>query len=201
MDGGAPIKFRRRNYFIKKGLQGSFVLSFSLAVLAGLFLNLLAAYFLIDRELAGELYRIHLKIRTTSEVAWPILWRLGAATVAVVLIVAAAIGWLLTKRVETLLRAFVDSVRKAAGGDLTERIEKKEGLENLPGAFNSVVASLGKDLAVIRGSVESAERLSNALRGALGEDVAASRSALQEPLRGLSNDAAMAAERISRFRV
>lgn len=201
MDGGAPIKFRRRNYFIKKGLQGSFVLSFSLAVLAGLFLNLLAAYFLIDRELAGELYRIHLKIRTTSEVAWPILWRLGAATVAVVLIVAAAIGWLLTKRVETLLRAFVDSVRKAAGGDLTERIEKKEGLENLPGAFNSVVASLGKDLAVIRGSVESAERLSNALRGALGEDVAASRSALQDPLRGLSNDAAMAAERISRFRV
>ena len=201
MDGGAPIKFRRRNYFIKKGLQGSFVLSFSLAVLAGLFLNLLAAYFLIDRELAGELYRIHLKIRTTSEVAWPILWRLGAATVAVVLIVAAAIGWLLTKRVETLLRAFVDSVRKAAGGDLTERIEKKEGLENLPGAFNSVVASLGKDLAVIRGSVESAERLSNALRGALVEDVAASRSALQEPLRGLSNDAAMAAERISRFRV
>src|SRR3989338_2201003 len=150
MDGGAPIKFRRRNYFIKKGLQGSFVLSFSLAVLAGLFLNLLAAYFLIDRELAGELYRIHLKIRTTSEVAWPILWRLGAATVAVVLIVAAAIGWLLTKRGETLLRAFVDSVRKAAGGDLTERIEKKEGLENLPGAFNSVVASLGKDLAVIR---------------------------------------------------
>ena len=71
----------------------------------------------------------------------------------------------------------------------------------LPGAFNSVVASLGKDLAVIRGSVESAERLSNALRGALGEDVAASRSALQDPLRGLSNDAAMAAERISRFRV
>ncbi len=93
-------RFRRRHFFTDKALQSRFILGFSLAVFFGILINLLVVYFLIDRELAAELYKIHLKVRTTSEIALPILWRLGAVTIPLILIVAAVIGRYLTRRVE-----------------------------------------------------------------------------------------------------
>lgn len=201
MEKASSPKFRRRNYFIKKGLQGSFVLSFSAAVLAGLFINLVAAYFLIDRELSGELYRVHLKIRTTSEVAWPILWRLGALTVAAVIAVSVFIGWLLTRRVEAPLSVFLGAVRKAAGGDLTGRLGGKEGMEGLPEAFDSMASSLDKAISGVRSAVEALDERSTALNTALGKDIASSRRALSGTLSGLSTEINAAMERISRLKV
>jgi len=71
MDSAVQSRFRRRNYLINRRLQSRFIAGFSAAVLLGFLANLLVAYFLIDRELSQELYKIHIKIRTTSEIAVP----------------------------------------------------------------------------------------------------------------------------------
>src|SRR3990170_6121096 len=116
--------YRRRNYFIKKGLQARFVLGFTLLVLSGFVVNLAAVYFLIDRELAAGLYKVHLKVRTTSEIAFPVLWRMGALTVPAVVLSAALVGHYLTRRLEMPLLGLMEAVRKDGEGDFTRRLSK-----------------------------------------------------------------------------
>ena len=40
-------------------------------------------YYIVDKELALELYKSHIKIRSTGEVIGPILWYLSIATIPV----------------------------------------------------------------------------------------------------------------------
>lgn len=110
--------YKRRNLLIKKGMQSRFVLGFTTVVAGGFVLNLLLSYYLIDRALEAELYRSHLTIRTTADIAGPVLWRLGAATAAAIAVVSAVIGYYLTEGVEEPLHGFVESIRKTSGGDL-----------------------------------------------------------------------------------
>lgn len=139
---GRP-KYRRRNYFIKKGLQGKFVIGLSLVVLLGVLLNLALAYFFLDRELAGELYKIHLKISTTSELAWPVLWKIGAVTLPVALIAAVLAAYYFTRRLEPPIRVFVANIRRLANGDFSEK----------PGPI--AVEGLGEALGKAHGGLES----------------------------------------------
>ncbi|MBI5492542.1 MAG: hypothetical protein HY893_06385 [Deltaproteobacteria bacterium] len=149
-------RYRRRRYLINKGLQTRFIIGFSLAVFLGFILNLLFVYFLIDRELTRELYKIHIKIRTTSEIAAPILWQLGAVTVPVILIASAVLGYYLTRRVEVPLVSFRKAIRRAGLGDLTGTLGD-DFTGGLSKAFNKVSASLEKRFRALKGSVEGLE--------------------------------------------
>ena len=140
-NGWLPRYSRRRKFFIKKGLQGRFVAGFTLAVFLGLLANLLVSYFLIDRELNEELYKIHIKIRTTSEIAVPILVKLGAVTVPSILLASAAIGFFLTRRIELPLLQFRDAIRSRARCDFSKDLSKKTPLD-MASAFNGMSRSL-----------------------------------------------------------
>lgn len=151
-----PI-FRRRSYFINMRLQSGFVASFSSAVLLGFLCNLFIAYFLIDRELSQELYKIHIKIRTTSEIAVPILLKLSAVTVSTILVISAAIGYFLTRRLELPLLELREAVAGIARGDLTRRLSKKIPGE-LPEVFNAMSRSLDAQFSSIKKSGQVLER-------------------------------------------
>ncbi len=147
-------RYRRRNYFIKKGLQTKFVIGFSLAVFLGFIFNLSLVYFLIDRELTEELYKIHIKIRTTSEIAAPILWELGAVTVPLIIITSAVLGFYLTRKVEVPLLSFREAVRKAGQGDLTSTL-RDDITGGLSEVFNRASASLDERFRSFKSSVET----------------------------------------------
>ncbi|MCC6502208.1 MAG: hypothetical protein IT362_03600 [Deltaproteobacteria bacterium] len=137
-----PRYSRRRKFFIKKSLQGRFIAGFTLAVFLGLLANLLVSYFLIDRGLDEELYKIHLKIRTTSGIAVPILVKLGAVTVPSILIVSGAIGFFLTRSIELPLIQFRDAIQSRARGDFSTDLPKNMPPE-LATAFDNMSRSLG----------------------------------------------------------
>ena len=42
-----------------------------------------------------ELYRIHLRIRTTSEIAVPILWKLSLIIIPLIIVISAVLGYVL----------------------------------------------------------------------------------------------------------
>ncbi|OGP21078.1 MAG: hypothetical protein A2054_00690 [Deltaproteobacteria bacterium GWA2_55_10] len=157
MDKRALSKYRRRNYFINRRLQSGFVAAFSSAVLLGFIANLFIAYFLIDRELSQELYKIHIKIRTTSEIAVPILLKLSAVTVSTILVLSAAIGYLLTRRIELPLLELREAVAGISRGDLTRRLSKKIPGE-LPAVFNAMSRSLDALFSSIKKSGQVLER-------------------------------------------
>ncbi|MFQ5735612.1 MAG: hypothetical protein ACE5GY_01970 [Thermodesulfobacteriota bacterium] len=165
--GRETIRYRRRKFFIKRGLQGRFVIGFSSAVLIGLLLNMLLVYFLIDRELASELYTIHLKIRTTSQIAVPVLWKLAAVTVPFILAVSAVVGYFLTRRVEGSLEEVGQTLKKTGHGDFTQRLGGSAGTE-LSGTFNSAVKSLARKFGALKTSGALLDEGLDRLNGALG---------------------------------
>jgi len=153
-------KFRRRNFFIKRRLQGKFVAGFTAMVLAGIILNLLLAYYLIDSRLTDEIYRIHLTVRSTSEVAWPVLWKLSLATVCVGSFVTAGIVYHLTRRIETPVLDFIGNIRSAAGADFSKRFAGAgiNGLEDLRVFYNGMAHSIEKRLGAVMGLAVEMEK-------------------------------------------
>lgn len=161
--GRRPWRRKGRNFLVKRGIQSRFILGFTVVVLVGFALHLFLSYYIIDRQLAGELYRTHLKIRTTADIAGPILLRLAAVTVAAIVSVAAVFGYYLTQRVELPLYGFVAAVRRAGRGDFTGHIALKKAPGRLSEAFNEAVSMLDARFGSIKRSTpvfeEAAARL------------------------------------------
>lgn len=156
---GSYPRFRRRNYFIKKWLQGRFVFGFSVLVLFGFAVNLAAVYFLIDRELEGGLYKTHLRIRATSEIVWPVLWKLGIVTVPAIVVIAALIGYYLTRGLEFPLLQFMDALKKTGEGDFAGRLDAGSGdLSEVSKGFNRTAASFEKSFREVKESTAALDR-------------------------------------------
>lgn len=195
MDRKERPRFRRRNYFIKKGLQSRFIAGFSLAVFLGLLANLLVSYFLIDRELTQELYKIHIKIRTTSEIAVPILLKLSAVTIPSILIVSAVIGFFLTRRIELPLLKFRDAIQTRSRGDFSRDLSK-----NMPGelstAFNNMSRSLEAVFYSVKKSASSLDKESERLA-----KPEAAREELKSALEAITEARGQISLDISKFKV
>lgn len=192
-------KYSRRTYLINKGLQTKFIVGFSSAVFLGFVLNMLVVYFLIDRELTGELYKIHLTIRTTSDIAVPIILKLGAVTVPSVVIVSAFIGYLLTRRIEIPLKTFREAVKKAAAGDFTARLSANLPTA-LPEGFNRMSDSLSGSFSSLKNSFSELEGLARRL-GATADGGLASRAEIKDALKGIAGAREETALVLTRFKV
>ncbi|MDP2690402.1 MAG: hypothetical protein Q8P48_09885 [Deltaproteobacteria bacterium] len=197
--GTDAVKYRRRKFLVRKGLQGRFVIGFSSAVLVGLLANLVLAYFLIDRELTEELYKIHLKIRTTSEVAVPILWKLGAVTIPSIIAISAIIGHFLTRRVEAPLQRFGAAVKKTGEGDFTQRLGGSAGAE-LSGPFNAALRSMEQRFRPLKKSGRDLEDGLRRLEDAIGKD-SPSKAELVSALGPVREATARARRELSGFKV
>lgn len=198
-EGGSPPKFRRRNFFIKKGLQSRFILGFTASVLGGFLLNLLLVYYLIDRALSQELYKIHIKIQTTSEIAGPVLWKLGAITVPLIVAAAYVIGYYLTKGVEEPLLSFESAVKKTGGGDLTQKLPRKAPGE-LPAFFNRMASSLEETFSAVKKSASELEKSYESLYAA-GVTMPLSRKQAEDALKKASSARAGLHESLSKIKV
>lgn len=191
---GRPY-FRRRSFFINSGLQGRFTAGFTLAVFLGLAVNLLVSYFLIDRVLNEELYKIHIKIRTTSEVAVPILLKLSALTVPSILAVSAAVGFFLTRRIELPLQQFRVLMHDRSRGDFsTDLSENMPG--ELPAAFNSMSRSLEAAFRSLKKSASSLDKESRRLTGP-----EAARAEIKDALEAITEARERVSLVISKFKV
>lgn len=200
MSVNAFPKYRRRNFFIKRRLQGRFIAGFSIAVFMGYFLNLLLVYFLIDRELTSELYRIHLRIRTTSEIAVPILWKLSLIIIPLILVISAVLGYVLTRRVELPLLKFKQALKRAAEGDFTASLTEDKITGGLAGAFNAMTASLAGSFRSLK---DSAARLEE-MHGLLERESAGAlpgRAELKRALDGISEARIRTERLLDRFKV
>ncbi|MEE9542894.1 MAG: methyl-accepting chemotaxis protein [Thermodesulfobacteriota bacterium] len=195
-------RFRRRHFLTDKALQSRFILGFSLVVFFGILINLLVAYFLIDRELTAELYKIHLKVRTTSEIALPILWKLGAVTVPIIVIIAALIGRYFTRRVEEPLVPFLNVLKKTGEGDFTGRLDTDgEGrLNEVFGAFNDTCGIVEDGFGSIKDAVADLERGLDDVDAMVSSKEGAPDAELSKALDALSALSEKALKELSRFK-
>ncbi len=193
-------RFRRRNFFIKKNLQSKYIVGFTASVLGGFLLNLLLVYYLIDRALSQELYKIHLKIQTTSEIAGPVLWKLGAITVPLIIAAAYVIGYYLTKGVEEPLLAFESAVKKTGGGDFTQKLPKKAPGE-LTAFFNRMSSSLEETFATVKNASSELEKSYESLYVAVSVTRPFSRAQAEDALKRASSARAGLHDALSKIKV
>ena len=187
--------FRRRNFFINKRLQGKFIAGFSLTVFLGLAANLLASYFLIDRELNEELYKIHIKIGTTSDIAVPILLKLSAITIPSILAVSALIGFLLTRRIELPLQQFRGVIQSRSRGDFSKGLSK-----NMPGELPAAFNGMSRSLEAVFGSLKKSASILDKESQRLGKPEAA-RAEIESALEAITEARENISLEISKFKV
>ncbi|GMR04214.1 MAG: hypothetical protein BMS9Abin23_0105 [Thermodesulfobacteriota bacterium] len=199
---GVYPRFRRRHYFIKKGLQGKFVFGFSALVIFGFAANLAVVYFLIDRELEAGLYKTHLRVLGTSEIIWPLLWKLGVVTVPVIVIAAAVIGYYLTRRIETPLYNFMDALKKTGEGDFTRRLHTDSAnLQEVAREFNETAEFFEKSFSAVKKSALSLERTVEGLNFLLTEAEDSTEEEVLEMLGNFTNQRKKVLKDLSIFKV
>jgi len=195
--GRRPWRRKSRNFLIKGGIQSRFILGFTAVVVAGFALHLFLSYYIIDRQFAGELYRTHLKIRTTADIAGPILLRLAAGTVAVIVSAAAVFGYYLTHKVELPMYGFVGAVRRAGRGDLTSHIALKKAPGRLSEAFNAAFVALDARFGSIKRSTPVFEEAVARLGAATGSRLR--RDSAQAALDEIAAERARVMNELNRF--
>ncbi len=146
---------RRRRFFIVRSMQGRFVAGLVILVACGLFIDLGAAYFLIEGRLGERLYKIHLQVSSTSDIIWPVIWKLATVSVPFILLAGIVLGYLLTRSLEGGLGRHIEAMKKAGQeGDLTVRLGagSRNSLETARVAFNDAMELLDERFAAVQGA-------------------------------------------------
>ena len=149
--------FRRRNYFIKKGLQSRFIFGFSLTVAIGFLTSWILVYYLVDKRLAQALYRSHIKIGTTGEIIGDILLKVNLIAVPLLIISVIIVGLFIVNRVTIPLTGFKEALEDFGKGNLTPKVLKDIPAE-LSMAYNKMVGYLAKIFASVTARVDELEQ-------------------------------------------
>ncbi|MBI5328572.1 MAG: hypothetical protein HZB80_09855 [Deltaproteobacteria bacterium] len=149
--------FRRRNYFIKKGLQSRFIFGFSLSVVAGFLINWFLVYYLVDKGLAEALYRSHIKIGATGEVIGDILVKVNLVAAPLLIISVIIVGLFIVNKVTISLAGLKKAVEGFEKGDMTSR-----GLKDIPdellSSYSAMVNRFGKAFVSFKMQTDELEK-------------------------------------------
>ncbi|MFQ5479891.1 MAG: hypothetical protein ACE5DW_01275 [Thermodesulfobacteriota bacterium] len=196
---------RRRKFFIKRSLQGRFVAGLVILVTCGLFIDLVAAYFLIEGRLTERLYKIHLQVSSTSDIIGPVIWKLATVSVPFIVLAGVALGYMLTRSLEAGLTRQIEAMKMAGqDGDLTVRLAaaSSNNLETARGAFNDAMELLDERCAAVQVSAAEIEAAMKELGPA--EDIRASELSRAEVIKKLdhmSTKTEFALNKLSIFKV
>jgi len=195
---------RRRRFFINRALQGRFVVGLAVLVSCGLFVDLLAAYVLIQGRLDARLYKIHLQASSTSDIIWPVIWKLSVFSVPFIVIAGLVFGYILTRSLERGLACYVEGMKNAGwGGDLTVRIASPpRHLESSRRAFNDAMELFDERFAALQTAAFEIEGDMKGLRRHVGSPGRiSSKAEVIERLEGMSSKTDYALKKLLTFKV
>ncbi len=150
----AEIKYRRRNYFIKKGFQARFILRFILVIFLGIMVSSGIVYFLTSKKIEEAYYRSHIKIASTGEIVYPILFTANIITVGIIIVITIIITLLISHKIAGPLYRIEKSIHEIGEGNLSFKIylRAKDELITLAEIFNNMMAKLKGKIEKIQGA-------------------------------------------------
>ena len=193
------ITYRRRRYFINKGLQLRFILIFALIVVVAFLINWQLVYYMVDKELAVELYKSHIKIRTTGEIIKPVLIKMNMILIPLLAVVTASAVILLTRAIELPIVGFRDAVEALGNGKLATRFTG-EAPGDLATGFNTLAERYEGSFIKIEEEISALEGVATRLeeRAKLPEPPVSEMGNMARSLDGINE---RIAEELSRFKV
>lgn len=137
------VRFRRRNYFIKKGFQARFMVRFLGLVITASAISGYIMYLLINKDVEDVFYSSHINLSSSGQLL-PTLVKVNAWILAVVLLAAAATILLLARKVEGPIGRLGKTAERIAAGDLSGSFSLRTNDEvgSLAGSFEEMNSQL-----------------------------------------------------------
>ncbi len=183
------IRFRRRNYFIKKGFQARFILRFILVIFLGIIVSSGIVYYLTSKRIEEAYYRSHIKIASTGEIVYPILIAANIATVSIIIVITIIITLLISHKIAGPLYRIEKSIHELGEGNLSFKIylRAKDELITLAEIFNNMIAKLRGKIEKMQDAAHHMDSIINQWtiikkmdKKALSKDVAVIRKKVNE---------------------
>lgn len=183
------IKWRRRNYFIKKGFQARFILRFILVIFLGIMVSSGIVYYLTSKKIEEAYYRSHIKIASTGEIVYPIIFTANIITLSMIIIITIVITLLISHKIAGPLYRIEKSIHEIGKGNLSFKIylRAKDELITLAEIFNNMIAKLKGKIEKIQDAANYMDSTVNQWvvikkldKKALSKDVTAIRKRINE---------------------
>lgn len=155
-------RWRRRNYFIKKGFQTRFAARFLILGAAGF----AAAGFLVYRSVslkAEELfYMSHIRATSTSDIVLPALLKVNFWIILLILASVITVVLIVSQRLTGPVFRLGKAAEIIGGGDLTGRLELRAGdeLKSLSDSFNTMSGRLREQFTDMKREASAIESYS-----------------------------------------
>jgi methyl-accepting chemotaxis protein len=182
--------YRRRNYFIDRKFQASFILKFCGLVAAGGLATIAILYLVTRNTNTVAVMNSRVVVKTTADFLLPLLAQTVLVVMIMVGVASIAVTLFISHKIAGPLYRFRKVIEAIAEGDFSSdfRIRKKDQLQDLAAAMNGMMQKT-------RGELKSLESDASRLKDAMGR---ISEADVAEEKRSALKDIRKAAEELER---
>lgn len=150
---------RRRNYFIKKRFQTSFIIKFCLLLLLACVIMGFAAYLLTEKTTTTSFENLRLTVKSTSDYILPILIYSSIMAVILVSLATIVIVLFISHRIAGPLYRLERSISDIGNGDLTVNtyLRQADEIKVLAEVLNKAVKGIREPLSSSKAKTEELE--------------------------------------------
>ena len=158
---------KRKNYFIKKKFQASFIVKFCLLVTIGSLLSGAIVYFMSKSTLTATFENSRLVIKNTSEYILPAVFLSSTIVIVAIGFVAILVTLFTSHKIAGPLYRIEKDIEAMVDGNLSKPISLRERDEIKPLAesLNQMRENLSKDIAAMKESLMGLEKAVNTDEG------------------------------------
>lgn len=154
-------KFKRRKIFIDKDFQTRFIINvYIIVILLIVLLGFLIVYF-SSREMGESVYSKITTIKSTKEIIFPVILRVGFIVIVIGFIIAGARFLILSHKIAGPMFRFKRVLKELKNGDLTLniRFRRKDELQDVAQIFSMAVKELNRRITEIKENSEKMEKI------------------------------------------
>lgn len=150
---------RRRNYFIKKGFQASFIVKFCLLLILACLIMSFVSYLFMGNTTTTSFENLRFTVKSTSDFMLPILISSGITAVVLVSVATIVIVLFISHRIAGPLYRLEKSLEELGGGDLTVDVHLRQAdeIKALADTLNRTMKNLKGPIAASKAKAEELE--------------------------------------------
>ena len=176
-------RYRRKQYFVKKGYQFKFILKFFLIILSGSLISTGILFFFSQGTLTSSFGDSKLVIKDTATAILPAVILTNIITLVIVSLVAIAVVLFISHKIAGPMFRFEKDLKDIGQGNLnkTIKLREKDQFITLAESVNAMTAGLRERVLAIQ--IELEQLLESAPKQDVPKELMAGLSCLQENIR------------------